>query len=179
MPISLRCRPAIRNSPIYLHRCKEEWAPAKNPSKDDRDTEAWWQRQFENDRKLTGEMNRAAVRLLAGSDSLDRYDFVGTSLHLELQMLVSAGLTPIEALQTATLNPAEFLAIAKSGRISTGYLADLVLLDGDPARDIANTGKIAAVVLHGRFFAREELDAMLAKARAAAVAIPPATNDAK
>jgi imidazolonepropionase-like amidohydrolase len=77
------------------------------------------------------------------------------------------------------LNPAEFLTIAKSGRISTGYLGDLVLLDGDPATDIANTGKIAAVVLHGRFFAREELDAMLAKARAAAVAIPPATNDAK
>ena len=168
--------PQLAYLPASLQR---EWAPAKNPSKDDRDTEAWWQRQFENDRKLTGEMNRAAVRLLAGSDSLDRYDFVGTSLHRELQMLVSAGLTPIEALQTATLNPAEFLAIVKSGRITTGYLADLVLLDGDPARDIANTGKIAAVVLHGRFFAREELDAMLAKARAAAAAIPPATNDAK
>lgn len=158
---------------------RKEWAPAKNPTKDDRDTEAWWQRQFENDRKLTGEMHRAGVRLLAGSDSLDRYDFVGTSLHRELQMLVSAGLTPLEALQTATLNPAEFLAIAKSGRISDGYLADLVLLDGDPTGEIANTGKVAAVFLHGRFFSREDLDAMLAKARAAAAAIPPATNDAK
>jgi imidazolonepropionase-like amidohydrolase len=168
--------PQLANLPASLQK---EWAPAKNPSKDDRDTEAWWQRQFENDRKLTGEMNRAGVRLLAGSDSLDRYDFVGTSLHRELQMLVSAGLTPLEALQTATLNPAEFLTIAKSGRISTGYLADLVLLDDDPTRDIANTGKIAAVVLHGRFLPREELDAMLAKARAAAAAIPPATKDAK
>ena len=158
---------------------QKEWAPAKSPSKGDRDTEAWWQRQFENDRKLTGEMNRAGVRLLAGSDSLDRYDFVGTSLHRELQMLVSAGLTPLEALQTATLNPAEFLAIAKSGRISPGYLADLVLLDGDPRADIASTSKIAAIVLHGRFFSREELDAMLAKARAAAAAMSPATNDAK
>jgi imidazolonepropionase-like amidohydrolase len=158
---------------------RKEWAPAKNPSKDDRDTKAWWQRQFENDRKLTGEMNRAGVRLLAGSDSLDRYDFVGTSLHRELQMLVSAGLTPLEALQTTTLNPAEFLAIAKSGRISTGYVADLVLLDGDPTKDIANTGKIAAVFLRGRFFPREDLDAMLAKARVAAAAIPPATNEAK
>jgi imidazolonepropionase-like amidohydrolase len=158
---------------------RKEWAPAKNPSKDDRDTEAWWQRQFENDRKLTGEMNRAGVRLLAGSDSLDRYDFVGTSLHQELQMLVSAGLKPLEALQTTMLNPAEFLAIAKSGRISTGYVADLVLLDGDPTKDIANTGKIAAVFLRGRFFPREELNAMLAKARVAAAAIPPATNEAK
>src|SRR5262249_54809137 len=110
---------------------RKEWAPAAHPAKDERDTEAWWQRQFENDRKLTGEMNRAGVRLLAGSDSLDRYDFVGSSLHRELQMLVSAGLTPLQALQTATLNPAEFLAIANSGRISPGYSADLVLLDGD------------------------------------------------
>lgn len=158
---------------------RKEWAPAKTPSKDERDTEAWWQRQFENDRKLTGEMNRAGVRLLAGSDSLDRYDFVGTSLHQELQMLVSSGLSPLEALQTATLNPAEFLVIAKGGRISTGYLADLVLLDGDPTKDIANTGKVAAVVLHGRFFPREELDAMLARARVAATAIPSATSEAK
>jgi imidazolonepropionase-like amidohydrolase len=158
---------------------RKQWAPAKNPTKDDRDTEAWWQRQFENDRKLTGEMNRAGVRLLAGSDSLDRYDFAGTGLHRELQVLVSAGLTPLEALQTATLNPAEFLVLAKSGRISPGYLADLVLLDGDPTVDIANTVKVAAVVLHGRFLSREELDAMLAKARAAAAAIPTASGDAK
>ncbi|HKD63970.1 MAG TPA: amidohydrolase family protein [Candidatus Acidoferrales bacterium] len=165
---------------VYLPASlRKEWPPAKNPTKDERDTEAWWQRQFENDRKLTGEMHRAGVRLLAGSDSLDRYDFVGTSLHRELQMLVNAGLTPLQALQTATLNPAELLAIAKSGRISAGYLADLVLLDGDPTGDIAYTGKITAVVLHGRFFAREDLDAMLAKARAAAAAIPLGTRDAK
>jgi imidazolonepropionase-like amidohydrolase len=157
----------------------KEWAPAKNPTKDDRDTEAWWQRQFENDRKLAGEMHRAGVRVLAGSDSLDRYNFVGSSLHRELQMLVGAGLTPLDALQTATLNPAEFLAIAKSGRISAGYRADMVLLDGDPTKDITNTSKIAAVVLYGRFLPRAELDAMLTKARTAATAIQPATTDAK
>jgi imidazolonepropionase-like amidohydrolase len=158
---------------------RKEWAPAKNPTKDDGDTAAWWQRQFENDRKLTDEMHRAGVRLLAGSDSLDRYNFVGTSIHQELQMLVSAGLTPIEALRTATLNPAKFLGKAQSGRVSTGYRADLVLLDGDPTKDIANTSKIAAVVLHGRFVAREELDEMLGKARAAAAAIPSATDNKK
>jgi imidazolonepropionase-like amidohydrolase len=158
---------------------RKEWAPARNPTKDDRDTADWWQRQFENDRKLTGEMHRAGVRLLAGSDSLDRYNFVGTSIHRELQMLVSAGLTPLEALQTATLNPAELLARAQSGRISTGYRADLVLLDGDPTKDIANTSKIAAVMLRGRFLAREELDEMLGKARAAGAAIPSATDSKK
>jgi imidazolonepropionase-like amidohydrolase len=158
---------------------RKQWAPAKNPTQDDRDTEAWWQRQFENDRKLTGEMNRAGVRLLAGSDSLDRYNFVGTSLHRELSMLVSAGLTPLEALQSVTRNAAEFLVIANSGQISTGYRADLVLLDGDPTKDITNTGKIAAVILRGRFIARPELDAMLAKARAAVSAIPSETSESK
>jgi imidazolonepropionase-like amidohydrolase len=158
---------------------RKEWAPAKNPTKDDLDTAAWWQRQFENDRKLTGEMHRAGVRLLAGSDSLDRYNFVGMSIHQELQMLVSAGLTPLESLRTATLNPTEFLAIAKSGRISTGNRADLVLLDGDPTQDISNTSKIAAVVLRGRFLAREELDEILKNARAAAAAIPSGTNGKK
>jgi len=158
---------------------QKEWIPPKTPSKDDRDTEAWWQRQFENDRKLTGEMHRAGVRLLAGSDSLDRCDFVGTSLHRELQMLVGAGLTPLEALRTATLNPVNFLAMAKSGRVSAGDRADLVLLDGDPTKDITNTEKIAAVVLHGRFLARAELDEMLAKARAAAASVPTETKDAK
>jgi imidazolonepropionase-like amidohydrolase len=158
---------------------RKEWMLPKNPTKDDRDTEAWWRRQFENDRKLTGEMHRAGVRLLAGSDSLDRYDFVGTSLHRELEMLVSAGLTPLEALQTATLNPAEFLAVAKSGRISAGNRADLLLLDSDPTKDITNTSKIAAVVLHGRFLAREEIDEMLAKARAAAASVPSETRATK
>lgn len=158
---------------------RKEWSPAKNPTKDDRDTAAWWQRQFENDRKLTGEMHRAGVRLLAGSDSLDRHNFVGTGIHQELQMLVSAGLTPLDALRTATLNPAEFLAIAKSGRISAGNWADLVLLDGDPTKDINNTSKIAAVVLRGRFLAREELVEMLKNARAAAAAIPSGTNGKK
>ena len=158
---------------------RKEWAPAKNSAPGDRETEAWWQRQFENDRKLTGEMHRAGVRLLAGSDSLDRYDFVGTSLHRELQMLVEAGLTPLEALQAATIGPAEFLARADSGKIATGNRADLVLLEGDPTKDIRNTEKIAAVVLQGRLYARGELDAMLSGARAAAAAAPAAASEAK
>ena len=155
---------------------KMEWLPAKNPTKDDRDTAAWWQKQFENDRKLTGEMHRAGVRLLAGSDSLDRYVFVGTSLHRELQLLVDVGLTPLEALQTATTNPAQFLGRKNGGTILQGNRADMVLLDGDPTKSIANTSNIAAVVLRGRFLAREELDEMLGKARAAATATPSATK---
>ena len=149
---------------------RKEWTPT-TLAQGDRDTAAWWERQFENDRKLTGEMHRAGVRLLAGSDSLDRYVFVGTSLHEELRMLMEAGLTPLEALQAATRNPADFLGRKNEGAIAPGYAADLVLLDADPIENIANTRKIRAVVLSGRYFARDELDGMLAKARAAAAAV--------
>jgi imidazolonepropionase-like amidohydrolase len=151
---------------------RKEWAPPATPTKDDRHTAAWWERQFENDRKLTGEMHRAGVRLLAGSDSLDRYVFVGASLHEELKMLVEAGLTPLEALQAATRNPADFLGRKDLGVIAAGNRADLVLLDADPLQNIANTQKISGVVLAGKFLPRPELDAMLSKARAAAADVP-------
>jgi imidazolonepropionase-like amidohydrolase len=159
-----------------LPSLRKEWMPAKNPTQSDRDTDAWWLRQFGNDRKLTGEMHRAGVRLLAGSDSLDRYDFVGTSLHQELQKLVQAGLTPLEALQTATLNPRDFLGRTDIGTIAAGGRADLVLLDGDPTKDISNTEKIRGVVVAGRYLAPEDLDSMLARARAAVQAIPADAN---
>jgi imidazolonepropionase-like amidohydrolase len=155
---------------------RKQWAPSQNPTQDDRDTAAWWQRQFENDRKLTGEMHRAGVRLLAGSDSLDRYVFVGTSLHRELQMLVTAGLTTLEALQAATRNVADFLGRKDLGAVAVGMHADLVLLDADPTLEIANTQKISAVILAGNFLSRTALNEMLSKARAAAATI---TADAR
>lgn len=155
-------------------KLRQEWAPAATPSKDERDTAAWWQRQFENDRKLAGEMHRAGVRLLAGSDSLDRYVFVGTSLHEELKMLVDAGLTRLDALQAATRNAAEFLGRKDEGAIAAGNRADLVLLDANPLDNIENTQKIAGVVLAGRYFTRADLDGMLAKARDASARIAPA-----
>jgi imidazolonepropionase-like amidohydrolase len=115
-------------------------------------------------------MHRAGVRLLAGSDSLDRYVFPGSSLHFELRELVAAGLTPQEALQTATGNPAEFFGRKDTGTIAAGRRADMVLLDADPSREIANTQKISAVVLAGQFLQRKDLDALLEKSRAAAAA---------
>jgi hypothetical protein len=155
---------------------RKEWTPLQNPTQDDRESAAWWQRQFANDRKLTGEMHHAGVRLLAGSDSLDRYVFVGSSLHQELQMLVTAGLTPLDALRAATRNPADFLGRKDLGAIAAGNRADLVLLDADPAVDIANTQRISAVILAGDFLSRASLDRMLEKAKAAAAALP---TDAK
>ena len=110
---------------------------------------------------------RPGANLLAGTDSPPGAA-PGSALHRELQLLVEAGLTPLEALQAATLNPARFLGKEKEmGQVEVGRQADLVLLDGDPTRDIANLNKIAGVVAAGRYYSRRELDEMLAQAEAA------------
>jgi imidazolonepropionase-like amidohydrolase len=86
----------------------------------------------------------------------------GFSVHRQLARFVAAGFAPFEALQTATINPAKLLERAKDlGTIEKGELADLVLLDGDPTRDIDNTRTIRAVVLAGRYSSRDDLDRLL------------------
>jgi imidazolonepropionase-like amidohydrolase len=75
-------------------------------------------------------------------------------------------MSPMEALESATRKPAEWLRIADSvGTIERGKVADLILLDADPLSDIANTRRIAAVVLRGKLFRRQDLDALLAEVR--------------
>lgn len=126
-------------------------------------------RFFDRRLQLVGEMHRAGVGILAGSDTLNPHCFPGFSLHDELEWLVKAGLHPLAALQTATLNPARFLGREKDfGSVEAGKLADLVLLDADPALDIRNTRRIAAVVAAGRFYPRDELDRLLAELEALA-----------
>ncbi len=126
--------------------------------------------EFQAFLRTVGAMHRAGVRLLAGSDApARRFTFPGFSLHGELELLVSAGLTPREALQTATLNPARFLGLEKDlGTIERGKLADLVLLNADPLTDIRNTQRIEAVILDGRLLDRAALDNLLAQAETAA-----------
>lgn len=85
------------------------------------------------------------------------------ALHEELARLVEAGLSPLEALQAATLNPVRVLDLEESlGTVEPGKLADLVLLDGSPLEDIHNTRKIVAVVADGRLYRHADLDQLLA-----------------
>ena len=119
-------------------------------------------------RKLVGDMNRAGVELLAGTD-MNPFNPVlpGWGLHQELVLLRESGLTPMQALQTATRNPARYFGILnETGTIEAGKSADLVLLDADPLADIQNTQKIAAVVSRGRYYSRQDLDAMLERTAA-------------
>jgi predicted amidohydrolase YtcJ len=109
-------------------------------------------------------LNDAGVLLLAGTDVGIPALIPGISLHEELELLVEAGLTPLQALRTATINPARVLGHADSlGSVDVGKLADLVLLDGDPLADIRNTQRIRAVVADGRLYRRADLDRLLAE----------------
>jgi len=118
----------------------------------------------EHELEIVKRLHDASVPLLAGTDTAAGVDVLpGFSLHHELERFVAAGLTPLEALQTATINPAQFMGkTADFGTIAPGKIADLVLLDANPLDDIRNAAKIRAVIADGRYFSRADLDEMLA-----------------
>lgn len=124
----------------------------------------------------------AGVGILAGTDASDEaYVFAGSGLHDELALLVDAGLTPLQALQTATLNPARYLGAADSmGTVAAGKAADLLVLDANPLQDIRNTMRIFAVVHGGRLIDAAERERLLnlAQQEAARAAVaPPARQE--
>lgn len=111
-----------------------------------------------------GDMHRAGVELLVGSDAPGVGP--GWSVHEEMRLFTLGGLSPADALRAATLNPARWLGATDSlGSIAPGKRADLVLLDADPLADIRNTTRIVAVIADGRLYDRAALDAMRARAR--------------
>ena len=115
-------------------------------------------------------LEKAGVPFLAGTDTpAGVHIFPGFSLHEELERFVAAGFTPLEALQTATLNPAQFFGMAgQLGAIEEGKLADMVLLSANPMEDIANTEKIAGVFVNGRYFSHSQIEKLLRGVEAAA-----------
>jgi imidazolonepropionase-like amidohydrolase len=116
--------------------------------------------------RMTYELWKGGVKLMAGSDSPEWFLVQGFSIHDELETFVKAGLTPWGALQTATINPATYLGISgRTGSIVQGKEADLILLDRNPLEDIRNTRAIHAVFATGKFFNRRQLDNLLSEAR--------------
>ena len=142
-----------------LYVLKTLWQTNKEQNQlDDRDMDAG-KRVFAKDLEIVGQMKKDGVPILAGTDG--PYAQGGEALHNELQLLVEAGLTPLQAIQAASRDAARAMGVANEvGIIEVGKTADLVLLDADPLGNISNTTKIEAVVLRGRLFSREELTAM-------------------
>lgn len=123
------------------------------------------ERFVDHELDIVRKLHAAKVPFLAGTDTPAGVDVIpGISLHLELQRFVAAGFTPLEALQTATLNPAQFYGkLNDFGTVETGRIADLVLLRANPLDNIANTREIAGVIADGRYISPQDLEKLRAK----------------
>ncbi len=109
-------------------------------------TAARYRASFARMVEFVGHAYRAGIPVVAGTDAI-----AGFTLHSELELYVKAGLTPSQALQVATLNGAKYTGtLNERGSIEAGKLADLVLIDGDPTRDIAELRKVALVITQGK-----------------------------
>jgi len=117
------------------------------------------------------------VPIMAGTDTGTPYSVPGFALHDELEHLVDAGATPRQALYAATVEPARFLGLANDlGSVEPRKIADLVVLDADPLRDIRNTRKIHSVVTRGRIISPAQRQRMLADVEAAVKEPPTAAT---
>jgi hypothetical protein len=153
--------PRYRYIPEFLRNAWEAFADA--PQADVPNERAVRAERLQWLENVVGEMQRAGVPILAGTEEGGAsFVYPGFAIHDELQLLARSGLTPLEALQAATINPARFLHATDSlGTVAVGKRADLVLLDADPLLDIANTKRIRAVIADGRLFDRARLDFLL------------------
>lgn len=125
--------------------------------------------RFERDAAVLPMLQKAGVTIMAGTDAgfLNSFNYPGIALHQELSLFVEKGLTPAQALASATrAGPAWFDRLDRYGSIDAGKAADLVLLDRNPLEDIGATQAIRTVVLRGTVYDRAALDKMLADTRA-------------
>ncbi|KPM33139.1 Amidohydrolase [Croceitalea dokdonensis DOKDO 023] len=117
--------------------------------------------------KLAKSLSDAGVPMLAGSDSgaFNSYTYPGISLHKELETMVAVGIQPLKALQYSAYGGAKFLRKDKDyGELSTGKIADIVLIGGNPLMDITQTQNIQFVVKGDRFLTKKDLHKLLASA---------------
>ena len=109
--------------------------------------------------KTAGAMAKAEIPLMAGTDTTLGYLTPGFSLHYELELMVESGLSELESLVTATLQPAKYFRMEDSlGLVKKDYIADLLLLRKNPLDNIANTKDIFAVIKDGNFIDKSSLD---------------------
>ena len=125
--------------------------------------------EFERKLLMIPILQKAGVRLLAGTDTPNPYCIPGFGLHDELFLFAKAGLSPAEALKTATINPAIYFSRENDfGTIDKGKIASMVVLDKNPLEDIRNTTSIHMVILRGSMMDRRQLESMLEKIRSTA-----------
>jgi hypothetical protein len=149
---------------LRYFKIPDYWLPQNDPFAENNTDEDWEiiQAVYERILELLPLMQQMGVPLMAGTDTPNPGAFPGFGIHDELQLMVEAGLTSLQALQAATTNAARFQAADDSlGQIAPGMIADLVLLEENPLSDIRNTSQIRSVVLDGTLLDRVTLDSIL------------------
>lgn len=117
-------------------------------------------------KKMTHELQKTGVKLMAGSDSPEWFLVAGFSLHDELETFVNCGMSPYAALETATKNPATYLGlIHNKGTVEVGKIADLLLLENNPLENIRNTRQISGVMKDGKWYDKTHLNEFLNQAK--------------
>ena len=112
--------------------------------------------------RRTGELHAAGAPIAAGTDTPIGWSIPGYSLHTELEQYVEVGMTPLEALHSATVKPAEFFGLENEmGQIKVGAIADAVLLSANPLEDITATRSVEAVINRGVLLTRDQLNALV------------------
>jgi imidazolonepropionase-like amidohydrolase len=116
----------------------------------------------ENRKRLLDVMQEEGVGILMGTDAPQQFSVPGFSLHREMALMVDAGMTPYEVLESGTLNVGRYFADKdRFGTIAAGQRADLILLDANPLTDIGNVAKSAGVMVRGRWLPKAEIDRRL------------------
>ncbi len=161
--IPVLARPEVKYVPAVIAR---DWQPERNTYVrrfGGKAESAWlFEQNYGLLEKLVKGLRDAGVKMLAGTDTPIPSIVPGFSLNDELADLVAAGLTPYEALRTATINAAEFLGtLDQSGTVAVGKRADIILLEGDPLKDVRNTTRRAGVMVGGRWLSETEIRRML------------------
>jgi len=120
---------------------------------------AAFRRSRRREDQFVREYQRAGGPIAAGSDAANQLLIPGYSLHEEMALLVAAGLTPLEAITAATRRGAQLLQADSLGMLTPGKVADIVVLNGNPAGNILATRNIALVIIRGRVIRPDSLRA--------------------
>jgi imidazolonepropionase-like amidohydrolase len=141
-----------------------QWVQQRNDMLKDREAsdDEIGRRVLELRNKILKALSDAGVKILLGSDAPQLYSVPGFSLNREMEAMVKAGLTPYQVLESGTRNVAlYFKTTNETGTVEVGKRADLILLDGNPLKDIANMQKKSGVMINGRWINESEIKKML------------------